>query len=566
MSNESTGGAYERRGKWFARVAVSSTDRRSKLLPGITSREAAVARAAAINGLVRQLRDAGRVEYIEKVIEQAAAASAAELAELAGIVAGICAGTEKPKAKALPERVETFRTVLNNWTSGEIARQYPDYVERKRAWRDDTYRAKHVPDEFQKLPLVAWTVDTYEKVMASLPAHLGSGSRRHVAQLVHRVFELAVYPLRLVTVNPVPRLPKVKQDRLLATLYPQDLAAVAACASVELGYRVLWSFLAETGWRISEATGRDEPQDRATGDTIPALCWRDIDFAHERAFLSRTKTTEAVIVPLDEPTLEGLTAWKAISPRTAPADPVFVTMKGEPITVVLAAETFRAHLTAAGITRETRPDLFPEGDEKKKRLAARVHDIRGLFVTASLAQGRSDTWVRERTRHETPQMLDRYRRNVPHFRKYGPIVPMVEAVPEVAAAVKATPQPAANRRQNQARSRKYLFRRRDSNPNKRIQNTGSVHATGSEQQDSRPIAGVDDDGRCVSLTSPPVAAASSGGPDAVEVALAKALEVATSDGRWDVVSQLAMELEARRVAHAGNVVPMGSRGRRGSLS
>jgi hypothetical protein len=36
--------------------------------------------------------------------------------------------------------------------------------------------------------------------------------------------------------------------------------------------------------------------------------------------------------------------------------------------------------------------------------------------------------------------------------------------------------------------------------------------------------------------------------DAVEAALAKALEGATVAGRWDVVAQLAKELEARRLA------------------
>ena len=43
---------------------------------------------------------------------------------------------------------------------------------------------------------------------------------------------------------------------------------------------------------------------------------------------------------------------------------------------------------------------------------------------------------------------------------------------------------------------------------------------------------------------------------AVEEALAKALERATAAGRWEVVSQLARELEARRLARMGNVVAL----------
>jgi hypothetical protein len=42
----------------------------------------------------------------------------------------------------------------------------------------------------------------------------------------------------------------------------------------------------------------------------------------------------------------------------------------------------------------------------------------------------------------------------------------------------------------------------------------------------------------------------------VEAAVAKALEGATAAGRWDVVSQLARELEARRLARMGNVVAL----------
>jgi hypothetical protein len=42
--------------------------------------------------------------------------------------------------------------------------------------------------------------------------------------------------------------------------------------------------------------------------------------------------------------------------------------------------------------------------------------------------------------------------------------------------------------------------------------------------------------------------------DAVEAALATALDRASAAGRYDVVIQLARELEARRMARAGNGV------------
>jgi hypothetical protein len=49
--------------------------------------------------------------------------------------------------------------------------------------------------------------------------------------------------------------------------------------------------------------------------------------------------------------------------------------------------------------------------------------------------------------------------------------------------------------------------------------------------------------------------------DRVEAALAKALEGATAAGRFDVVAQLARELEARRLARAGNVIALSGKSR-----
>jgi hypothetical protein len=55
------------------------------------------------------------------------------------------------------------------------------------------------------------------------------------------------------------------------------------------------------------------------------------------------------------------------------------------------------------------------------------------------------------------------------------------------------------------------------------------------------------------------------GGDAVEAALAEALARAAEAGQFDVVAQLARELEARWLARAGNVVPLSAeRGKRRS--
>ena len=64
---------------------------------------------------------------------------------------------------------------------------------------------------------------------------------------------------------------------------------------------------------------------------------------------------------------------------------------------------------------------------------ARVHDLRGTFVTQSLANGRTETWVMDRTGHTTSAMIGRYRRAARSASELGlgPLAPLVHAIPEL---------------------------------------------------------------------------------------------------------------------------------------
>jgi len=55
-----------------------------------------------------------------------------------------------------------------------------------------------------------------------------------------------------------------------------------------------------------------------------------------------------------------------------------------------------------------------------------------------------------------------------------------------------------------------------------------------------------------------------GTADAIESALAKAIEGATVAGKFDVVAELCRELEARRLTRAGNVVRLDARRKGGA--
>ena len=82
-----------------------------------------------------------------------------------------------------------------------------------------------------------------------------------------------------------------------------------------------------------------------------------------------------------------------------------------------------------GLVRE-RPELFTTTQERRR---IRVHDLRGTFVTLSLASGRSKSWISDRTGHRSSQMIARYKRNARTFTELelGELAPLSEALPEL---------------------------------------------------------------------------------------------------------------------------------------
>jgi integrase len=63
----------------------------------------------------------------------------------------------------------------------------------------------------------------------------------------------------------------------------------------------------------------------------------------------------------------------------------------------------------AGVTR---PELFTSMEHTGK---LRAHALRATFVTCSIASGKPQTWIRDRTAHKTMSMVDRYRRTARQF-------------------------------------------------------------------------------------------------------------------------------------------------------
>ncbi len=89
----------------------------------------------------------------------------------------------------------------------------------------------------------------------------------------------------------------------------------------------------------------------------------------------------------------------------------------------------REHLTTIGLDKE-RPELFTSTAERRR---IRVHDLRGTFVTINLANGKSESWISDRTGHRSSVMLARYKRTARTFAELhvGTLTPLDEALPDL---------------------------------------------------------------------------------------------------------------------------------------
>ena len=128
--------------------------------------------------------------------------------------------------------------------------------------------------------------------------------------------------------------------------------------------------------------------------------------------------------------VRALTAWRKLRPTHK-----LVFSDDADEALELGAGLFREHLLLAGVTRAELHDT-----EAKDSIAVRVHDLRALFVTVSIAQGKPEHWIRDRTAHKTLNMIDAYRRHARMLVELdlGALVPLDEAIPELRGAVGGT--------------------------------------------------------------------------------------------------------------------------------
>lgn len=383
--NEAKGSARELKGRWYARARYGENRRIERAVPWAKTREDAVRVAVLIAELATALADAHRSDLIGATADDAAAArSSSDAAKLRKAIGAIVRGAVNAGAG----RSITFEAWARRWTSGELSRLHPDHVPVK-DWSDDVSRLrKYINPHVGNVPVHAFTIAHGDLVMTKLPLEKVT-SRRHVAQVMSRVLALAVYPGRLIAANPLPRtwMPKLgkAKRRHYSCLWPREDALLMRHAGTPLAFRLFCGVLNREGMRLSELADSEWPQWNLEEGTFRT---------------TKTKTNDPRMWALSPDVLEAMRRWRELNPRLA--RPFAGLVGGEDKTHI--AETFRAALRAAGVTR---PELFEDTEYSGK---LRAHDMRATFVTVSLANGKSEAWIADRTGHKSSAMINRYRR------------------------------------------------------------------------------------------------------------------------------------------------------------
>ncbi len=428
MPPRPTGNVIKRSARLYARVRLDAgpKGRRALAVPVGFTETAAQARADIVADLATRLREGGvEQELAWRVLTDVAGATEKALDGVRKAAEKVASGEKKPPPPAGP----TFQGVAERWTSGELARLYPDHIKTKSSADTDRQRlGKHVYPYVGGTPIAAFELDDAERVMSKLPSDPSAAStRRHVAQLMGRVCSIAVFPLRLIKVSPLPKgfLPKPALKKAQGYVYPDEDRTLLACIDLPLCWRVFFGFLHREGMRSTEAT---------------RLIWAHLDLERGAIRLDKNKTHDARAWPLASGVAAALRTWKAyrellLGRKLRQDEPVFINQRGGPIRDNHLAEKYREQLRAGGITR---PELFEKSAERRHIV---LHSTRSAFVTVNLATGMPEMKIADRTGHKDTSQIARYRRQARTVEELdlGAFAPLDEAVPELAAAVAVGP-------------------------------------------------------------------------------------------------------------------------------
>jgi integrase/recombinase XerC len=170
------------------------------------------------------------------------------------------------------------------------------------------------------------------------------------------------------------RLPQVMGEKAVAALIE---GASPASPTAEIRDRAILEVLYGAGLRVSELTG---------------LCWRDIDDELGMVTVRAGKGNKDRIVPLGEPALEALQAWRAAMPAAPSLEgPVITNLRGGRLTPRSVQKMVARRLLTAGIDGALTP-----------------HGLRHCFATHMLNAGSDLRSIQEMLGHASLATTQRY--------------------------------------------------------------------------------------------------------------------------------------------------------------
>lgn len=379
------GSARQKRGKLYARARYGEKRRVELQVPWAKTDDEATERANLIGETADRLLDVGRADLVKGTARELARADTPERLALARKAIAVILKDEKSIRAGKDITVKQWG---QQYTSGALSKKYPDHVKDKDFKRDAGRLRMYVYPHVGDVPVRAFGLSHGAAVMRALPAHLSAASRRHVAQALMRIMHLAVFPGGLLKSSPLPRgwLPKPGKRKHYSCLYPREEEQFLRHEATPFDLRLFFGVLGREGMRLSELWDSE---------------WWQWNLIEGTFMATKTKTADPRVWALRPDVARAMTRLKLERPKLSRPFAALDDIVGDR---TKTAEFYRSSLRAAGVARS---ELFETTDHTGQ---LRAHDSRALFVTMSIAEGRPETWIRDRTAHKSTSMIDRYRR------------------------------------------------------------------------------------------------------------------------------------------------------------
>ena len=170
------------------------------------------------------------------------------------------------------------------------------------------------------------------------------------------------------------RLPQVVNEASVDSLIDANGAASEPAATRD---RAFLEVLYSCGLRVSELTG---------------LCWRDIDEELEMVMVRAGKGNKDRLVPIGEPAMDALRAWREVSPvEAAPEAPVITNLRGGRLTPRSVQNILAQRIAQSDLDVRLTP-----------------HGLRHCFATHLLNAGADLRSIQEMLGHSSLQTTQRY--------------------------------------------------------------------------------------------------------------------------------------------------------------